>query len=293
MPTRLVCVGIVLYWLYAVVGLVTRDLIPELSVGTPPDLRTIAAAGEDAGPARWIIQVVDHPNDVDGRRSVGQAVTESKREPNGEVVMTSKVVFDSARLIGGMIRSGRPISSLIDEQLTFDSTYHVDPSGNLKAFHAEVRAGGQTADLWKIDGVLKNHAIEVVSRGPLPIFNKTFSFEYQPREVVQSQFGPLDRLPGLQVGQRWDERVANPFTSQVETVRASVERKASIFWNDSTVETLEVVHRSKTVSARTWVRRDGVVLRQEVALPLLRLVLERLPEGTSKSLLTPSEGNGR
>ena len=66
--------------------------------------------------------------------------------------------------------------------------------------------------------------MEVVSQGPLPFLNRTMSFEYNDRGVVQSQFGPLDRLPGLQVGQRWDEQVASPFTGQVETVRAEVER---------------------------------------------------------------------
>ena len=281
MPSRLTCVAILLFWLYAMVGLVTRDLLPELSIGSPPDLRTIAAAGEDAGPARWIIQVVDNPNSADGRRSVGQAITESKRDDDGGIVMTSKVVFDSARMLSGLVRGGRGGGSLRDEQIVFLSTYHVDPSGNLQGFDAEVQVEGQPTELWKIKGILKNHAIEVESKGPITFLNRKRSFPYQPRGVVQSQFGPLDRLPGLQVGQRWEEHVANMFTNQVETVRASVERKTSIYWGENPVETLEVIHRSKTVSARTWVRPDGLVLRQEVALPLLRLVLERLPDKTT------------
>ena len=43
------------------------------------------------------------------------------------------------------------------------------------------------------------------------------------------------------------------------------------------VATLEVLHHSKTLSARTWVALDGMVLRQEIPFPLLRLVLERRP----------------
>ena len=54
--------------------------------------------------------------------------------------------------------------------------------------------------------------MEVVSQGPLPILNRTQSFPYEPRSVVQNQLGPLDRLPGLQVGQRWETRVVSPFT---------------------------------------------------------------------------------
>ena len=138
-----------------------------------------------------------------------------------------------------------------------------------------MRSRDDPTELLRIEGKLKNHAMEGVSHGPLPFMNKPFSFEYQPRGVVGSQFGPLDRLPGLQVGQRWDERVANPLTGQMDTVRAEVKRRAVIHWNENPVETLEVIHTSKALSARTWVRRDGLVLRQEVPFPLVRLVLER------------------
>jgi hypothetical protein len=279
MPSRLVCVAILLYWLVAAVRLVSRDLLPELSVGAPPDLRTIASAGEDTPPARWNILIVDRPNDPGATRAVGQAVTESRRVGDGLVEMSSKVTFDSGRLLGGLIKGGPRSGSVADEQIEFDSTYFVDRSGNLRSFRAEVRLAGQPpqSGLWQIEGKLKGRAMEVVSRGPIPMLNRTTSFEYQARGVVQSQFGPLDRLPGLAIGQRWDERVASPLSGQVETVRAEVTRRVVTYWNRSPVSTLEVVHRSKAVTARTWVRGDGLVLRQEIELPMLRLVLERLP----------------
>jgi hypothetical protein len=205
--------------------------------------------------------------------------------------MTSRVLFDSGRLLGSLVRTGNGIASEPDDQILFDSTYLVDPSGNLRSFQADVRLASQPGDLWKIEGKLKNGMMDIVSQGPLPFLNRKVSFEYHPHGVVQSQFGPLDRLPGLQVGQHWDERAASPFTGQVETVRASVEQKTVIHWDTSPVATFEVVHRSKTVTARTWVRPDGLVLRQEVALPLVRLVLERLPEGKAGSLFPPKSAN--
>ena len=277
MPSRLVCVAILLYWLTASVGLVSRDLLPELSLGSPPDLRTIASAGGEDPPARWSIQAADNPNLPGSGRTIGQAVTESRRGRDGSVEMSSKVSFDSGRLLGSLMK-GVAAASRVDEQIEFLSTYHVDPSGNLLSFHAEVRMANAAGGECRIDGRLKNHVMEVVSRGPLPIFNRTVTFEYRPRGVIQSQFGPLDRLPGLHVGQRWDEQVASPLSGQVETVRAEVTRRVVIHWDKSPVATLEVVHRSKAVTARTWVRPDGLVLRQEVVLPVLRLVLERQPD---------------
>src|SRR4051794_36532411 len=104
MPSRLVCVALLIYWSVAAFGLVSRDLLPELSLGSPPDLRTIAAAGEDAPPARWSIQVLNGPGDSEARQSVGQAETLSRRGADGGVVMKSKVTFDSGRLLAGIIK---------------------------------------------------------------------------------------------------------------------------------------------------------------------------------------------
>ena len=167
MPSRLVCVALLAYWLVAAFGLVSRDLLPELSVGSPPDLRTIAVAGEDAPPARWSIQVVDDPADPEARRSVGQAVTESRRGPDGWIEMSSKVTFDPGRLPTALAR-GASFSREGEDQIEFYSKYHIDPSGNLRAFNAEVRMLSHSGKTWRIDGRLKNHMMEVASKGTRP-----------------------------------------------------------------------------------------------------------------------------
>jgi hypothetical protein len=96
--------------------------------------------------------------------------------------------------------------------------------------------------------------------------------------VIQSGLGPVDRLPGLQVGQRWDVRVISPFTGRADLVRVEVTRRTMIHWDQNPVSTLEVVQHLTPLSARTWVRPDGLVLRQEIPFPFVKLVLERLPD---------------
>ena len=54
----------------------------------------------------------------------------------------------------------------------------------------------------------------MTSRGPLPFLNRRMTFEYRDRGLVGTPFGAPDRLPGLHVGQRWDERIANPLTTR-------------------------------------------------------------------------------
>ncbi len=50
MPSRMACVAILLFWVYAAVELLRRDVLPDFWVTPPPDLRSIAAAEEDARP---------------------------------------------------------------------------------------------------------------------------------------------------------------------------------------------------------------------------------------------------
>jgi len=96
--------------------------------------------------------------------------------------------------------------------------------------------------------------------------------------MVRGGLEPLDRLPGLRVGQSWSTQVLQPLTARPETIRSEVTGLERLFWNGNPTETFVVMHKSSTFSARMWVRRDGIVIRQELPTPLVRLVLEREPE---------------
>jgi len=190
--------------------------------------------------------------------------------------MRSTVSFDA----GGLLK-GTPFSSSSDGKLEVISSFRVDPSGNLDSFRARVRTPGDEDDLLTVVGTRKKRTLEVVTRGQFPMLNQTRTLAYEPRSLVQNALGPFDRLPGLQVGQRWETRVVSPLTGRVETVRVEVPRRTLIHWDRNPVTTREVVHHMTPFSARTWVRPDGLVLRQEVPFPFVKLVLERLPDHTS------------
>jgi hypothetical protein len=273
MPSRWACVGILLLWAIASVGLITRDVLPDLLIGPPPDMRSIASADREAGPTRWSISVAEDPG-LQSLRSVGQAVTQSNLSPEGWLRLESKVWFDSGRLL-----HGTPFASSDDVRIDVDNTCDIDPGGNLKSFRAVVRADGTDSPLLVLEGEFKNRAIEVKASGPISLLNFTRSFPYEQKTLIQNALGPIDRLPGLAVGQRWEERIISPLTGKIDVVKAEVTRKSEIYWDKSMVATYEVVHKvPPAFSARTWVRKsDGLVLRQEVPFPVVKLVIERLP----------------
>jgi hypothetical protein len=269
MPSRLMSLLILIYWSIAAFCLLTWDVLPELSMGYPPDLRGIAFASDSPRPVRWSIQVQEDPR-TDSRRTVGEAVTASTRKPDGWFEMTSEVEFDAGNLLRGTV-----LATHESLEVQVKSQYDVDPSGNLQSFDLKVASHDLGDEMVHIKGRLKGKSLEITSRGPMPILNKEFKVDYEPRSVVNDILGPLDRLPGLHLGQRWEMQAINPFSGQVEKVRAEVTRRPVIHWAGNPVSTYEVEQKMSGLTMRTWVRGDGVILRQEVPFPFVRLVLER------------------
>ena len=272
MPSRPACVAILLFWVYAAGGLLRRDILPDFWVTPPPDLRSIAAAEEDARPTEWELSVAEDSG-LRGLRSVGRASTRSNRMADGGTELIGHVWFDSGSLL-----KGTRFDTQRNERLDISNRLDIDRSGNLRLFRAVVHSASDDFDLVTLDGQVKGHSMEVKARGPMPLLNWTKSFDYEPRGLVQNSIGPIDRLPGLQVGQRWVTRVVNPLTGRVEDVKVEVTGKHAIQWDNAVVPTLEVVQHMTPISVRTWVRRDGLVLRQEVPFPFVKLILERLPD---------------
>jgi hypothetical protein len=278
MPPRLVCLALLVYWSAAVASLITRDLLPELNTANPPDLRTIARAEEDAGPTRWSVEVLDERIHPENRRAIGDAVTDSSRGADGGVEMTSHVRFDATDLF-----KNTPLAIKSDAKLSMAiaSTCAVDPSGNLRTFHIGVKAEGDPDDWLTVNGRVRDRVIEMKIASTGAALPQTMTVPYAPRSLVQNALGPVDRLPGLHVGQRWETRVVNPLTGRTDVVRAQVTRRTIMHWGKNPVTVFEVVQHLTPLSVRTWVRTDGLVLRQELPILFVKLILERQPDRSS------------
>ncbi len=276
MPSRWIRLAILLFWTYTAQDLFRNDLLPDLLIGPPPDLRAIAKAETPDGPTKWAI-LVDDDNPEHGQRSVGQIVTESSRTTDGWVRLTSFAWFDSGELL-----KGTPLETVEGDRFEVLGSCEIDTTGNLDNFRVSVRLGqGSRDDLMVLEGWLKNDNIEVTARGLLPLLKWKQTFPYKPRSLVQTSLGPLEQMPGLQIGQRWETQVVSPLTGQIQSCRVEVVGTRHITWDNNPVTTLEVVTKMSPFSARTWVRRDGLVLRQEVPFPFVKLTLERLPESAT------------
>ena len=282
MPTRPAIVMILLGWVVAATGLFRRDILPDFLTTPPPDLRSIAVAGETARPTRWNLSVSD---DV-GSRTVGQAFTRTERNPDGGTNLISEVSFESNEMLRGTPFAANLATERGEGHLTVFNTCEIDPAGFLRQFRIIVRSLDDPSPLITIDAHVIGRSIKVVARGPSPLLHWTRSIPYEPRGMIQNGIGPIDRMPGLQVGQRWSTEVVSPLTGMAESAITEVTGKKSIQWNNELVTTLEVVQKLKLNSARMWVRRDGLVLRQEIPFPMLRLRLDRVPDSIENGAKT-------
>ena len=63
MPSRPACAAILLFWAYAAGRPAPSRHPARLWTTPPPDLRTVAVAGEDARPTRWDLSVAEDAGD--------------------------------------------------------------------------------------------------------------------------------------------------------------------------------------------------------------------------------------
>lgn len=274
MPNRLVSVAILLFWTVAAGLLFTRDILPTFLLGSPPDLRTIAQSDLPEGPVRWSILASDGSTQA-SLRSVGQITTETHRKRDGWVRLHSQAWIDSGELL-----RGTTLEASGADRIGILGLVDIDSTGNLQSFRVEVRLDEQGAEeILHLDGRLKKDMLEITTRGPISFLTGTQYLPYRPRGIVQNSLGPLDRMPGLQVGQTWESQVISPLTGGIQSCRVEVVGTEHIIWGNTPVMTLKVVSRMSPISVATWVRPDGLVLRQEVPLPhRIKLMLERLPD---------------
>ncbi len=278
MPSRLARLAIVLCWAVATGLMIRRDVVPSLVIGPPPDMRTIVKTNpRPEGPVQWRILVTDE-TDPDTVQPVGEAITDMARSSDGWVTYTTNAQFDAQQVL-----DGSAVSPERGEQIAIKGSFVVEPSGSLENFRVGVHMGRGGPEILSVSGSVQGNDLVVSITGPITLLNGRRRFPYEPRSMVQNSLGPLDWLPGLNVGQNWSSRMVSPLTGQIQEVTLSVETKRVLTWDSNPVTTLELVTRSGPLELRTWVRPDGLVLRQEVPFPLARLVLERVPQPVAAS----------
>jgi hypothetical protein len=257
--------AVVLLWLATMSWLVTEKVLPPLLVGEPPNYSRIIESQEHGSPTGWHI-LVNH-------RCVGWALSDTQRQPSGLVEFRDRVHFDILPLEELTVTWARTFS-----KLGFDSAVHLHPLN----------------EVLRVRGTVEGQQLQLtIDAGGTPF---TSEVALPSDALLSDALSPQSRLPGLRAGQTWTVPVYSPLwpaKTPLEIIHAEVEGLEPLFWNGVMEDCWLVVYRGDSESSadrnepprgRLWVRRNGMVLRQQVFFFNTMITFERLPNSGAVEL---------
>lgn len=291
--TRIYTLGIFCFWAAAMSWLVATKVAPALRGGDRPQY--VALPAEPGGGPQidcWTMSWDE--------RKVGWAASMVERHSDGLAQSKSYVQFDELpldemldQMFGAAARIFRPLlgEGGVDVPMSIQSRMLFNSLDQLVDFETQVRLSPEQRLALlrgKIDEgrlQLRVQLGEAVLGGEPPEFKR--EIQLSPDALVVDAFTPQSKLYPLWVGQAWTMRVYRPFppSSPERLIEGRVEELTQLEWQGEEVEAFLVVYRddpgagvtaTREPLSRMWVRRDGLVLRQEIAIGSKRFALERM-----------------
>jgi hypothetical protein len=259
MPNRWLAVGISVFWLIMMASLLERDVLPRWTLKQRPDLRAVVEAKENSEPVRWAV--------LQGADRIGTASTRWVKRDDGWAEFRGEIQLHELAVSGALTSLAGP------GVLRWQSVFYIAPDDNLHHFDVQV-FWGDVKPAMTVHGRVESDVMKITFR--TAGFTHEEQFYYEPHGLVMTSLAPIDKLPNLRVGQKWQHHVTNPIPllGGSETVRCEVTGEQVITWRGEPVPTLLVQQSYGPMLARCWVAHDGTVLRQEVPLGSTPLVLE-------------------
>ncbi len=280
---------VILFWFATMGWLVVAKVLPPVLVGEPPNYSSILRETQAQPPVCWSIRLQD--------RAIGWAATKIVPRDDGITNLYSRVYMGEFPLdevappwltavLKPVLRDFGPLD--IDKR----SRVTIDPLGRLVGFESRMRVA-DIPDAIKVEGQVDGTSLKLsVQSGEIP-----YKLErYLPQDsLVVDELSPQGRMPGLRVGQTWTVPLYSPFhppNSPMDILQATVEPEERITWDGERVSCRVIIYRNDSGSGldgnvnrgRVWVREDGVVLRQEVAIFKSRLHFIRLPDSQAEDI---------
>ena len=288
---------IITYWVASMLWLTVTKLIPVLRPGDRP-----VAGGWSQGPnqqplkVRWQVLIQN--------QLVGTAVNEVTTRDTGGWRVHSTISFTKlpmdlivSELLGGLAAvfqpalleaHGLPLSLQVVTRMDCTAT------GQMERFHAHVRVD-DVEDAVSLRGVIQNGKLQLLVTAADPaegvvgrrieLYRQELSLP--PEAMLADSLAPAPRLQNLHVGQEWTFHAYRLFppTRPLRLMRGTVSREELILW-DGQLEPVRLVELfdeegssisvARQPTCRLWVRKDGEVLRQQMALGDLRFEFVRM-----------------
>ncbi len=282
---------VVLFWLATMTWLFVAKVLPPLRVGEPPNYQAILDESQRQPAVCWNIELEGDP--------IGWSASRLIKRKDGISELHSRVYLARLPLDelapGWLAKLLKPaLGNLGRIDVDKRTQIVIDPLGRLVGFESRVRVA-DLQDAIKVSGQVEGSTLLITVRsGDIPT---TVERYLPPNALMTDELSPQAVVPGLRVGQRWTVPLYSPFrppTNPIEILHAEVERATSITWNGRQHSGKLIVFRgdpgagpaSDELRGRSWVRDDGLVVRQEIRVLRSNLIFTRLSREQAEEVTT-------
>lgn len=258
---RLFGIVVAVMWLTATFGLIRRDIWPALTARQPPPT-----------PSTELIDRIGEQHQYGIFRAssgarVGTSWMQLQSRPdfsNGPAAETAADITSITYL--------EPVVG--NPRLLIELNMHLLADGTLDNFMFDVIGAP-----FRLHAEGESYGKKLACNFEVGLMKRQFSLDTATSSLVGDSFHPFSCLPALQVGQAWRMQVIDPLSALTggrqlapRTKLVRVESKETIRVNGEEVEAFVV----ETDGARAWVDERGLVLRQQLDVPLIgRLIVHR------------------
>jgi hypothetical protein len=286
MPGRWTALGIVVFWLAMTAWLVGREL--WMRFGPPPRLEDSLKAAANDGPTRWSISYQSAGMGYFER--IGWAETQVFDQAGGGYQLRQQLHLDKASSVFDVIGLPWLIGLLPDAAgMDADAKIQLDlaPNGELQQLSGEVTADEGRYLLYRFVGKPEGPNIDIEGTSPFLPGLGSGTFRHDSRNIIQTSLCPLDRMPGLWHGRRWQVPLVDPAESlKVHGLQRSpvdvvvLDEPSNFHWAATrdwvSCFIVEADQPEQDLHIQIWVHQvDGRVLKQRARWGSLTLEIER------------------
>lgn len=257
MLNRWIGIIAVLLMLLANAALVRRDLLPSWFASAPPGNEAMTLPAGEKRRAQIGI--------FDGRGArVGEGWSLAQRSG-------SALLLDTWTYLAGItLPNGKKT------RLRVHTSFNYHESGTLTTLKMELE-GDILPNVFRIEGEGVEAAGHFACEWSIGELKGTFTIPLEATRALGESIRPFERLSGLFVGRSWRVKLVDPLSNLLpgwvgsrlasEPVVVEVTGMETIQHFGESVEAFRV--EAKAMNAKAFVRKDGIVLRQSLVLPLL------------------------
>ena len=286
----LISAGIIVFWLVMTGLFIRREILPALPALAQPSYEAYLKSQAEEQTIKMGIyfrgeRIGSSQTDIE---PLGNSETKIKNLTTISLPSMMEIMFTANRRtkkaapkdaplpesrLGGT-NGGKKAPNSDIAKMTFSGYSLVDAKYKLKSFSFSAQSPFLN---YRITGQVNDTTLEITMSDGAK--SSTNYLPYKSNSTVSDGLSPFVSMPYLTVGKEWSINYINPFGASMQTLKARVESRTQVEWQNQMHDVYEVVlsepgTAKSPLNYTAYITPDGKILRQEILLPGLYLLRE-------------------